>query len=92
MSATSATSFSPLRTCEGELLQLSIEVDLRHIEPLLDRLAGLPFPVNPAIVHPHAATSAVRVEFPAYGRRLESVFGILAAAGLSGDSLHVRRV
>ena len=85
-----AASHCPLRTCEGELLQLSVLVERRKIEMVLDTLAGLPFPVNPEIVHPETASGPVVVRFPAYGRRLKAILGELAALGFPSDSVRVR--
>jgi hypothetical protein len=86
----SLTNPSYLRTSEGELLHLSLSVDLRRLEPLLDTLDGLPFPVNPEIVHPLQEASSVDVNFPAYERRLPGLITTLEQAGFTRDLLTVR--
>ena len=87
-------SLTSLRTCEGELLHLSVTVALRQIESLLDTLGGLPFPVNPEIIHSglktDGRTGTVLVRFPAYGRRLAVVLGSLERAGLPSASVEVQ--
>jgi hypothetical protein len=83
---------------EGELMLVSIAVEARRLEGLLETLALLDFPVNPEIyhdapviyAHPDAheeAGTATLVEFPAYHARLDQVRGALAAAGFDTDSL-----
>jgi len=83
---------------EGELMLVSIAVEPRRLERLLETLALLDFPVNPEICHDapvvhaypdgHEETgTATLVEFPAYHARLDQVRGALAAAGFDADSL-----
>ena len=79
-----------LRTSEGELLHLSVAVELRQLEGLLQALGGLPFPVNPEIAHPADQRSAVNVSFPAYDRRMPNVITSLEEAGFTRDLLTVR--
>lgn len=82
----------PLHTFEGELLDLSVSVELRRLEGLLDALSGLPFPVNPEIVHPAGTNPAhsVAVRFPAYQRRMPGLIRSLEEAGFTRDLLTVR--
>jgi len=42
---------SALRGSEGELVSVSISVDPRDLEALLDELAHIGFPINPQIYH-----------------------------------------
>jgi hypothetical protein len=55
---------------EGELVSLSIATEPKHLEELLDALAGLDFPVNPQLYH---CPAEVIVEFPAYSGQVERV-------------------
>lgn len=63
---------SPIRlsTGAGELLQITVEAEAHELEPLLDALARLPFPVNPQIHHPVEAGAPLKVEFPAYASQI----------------------
>jgi hypothetical protein len=81
---------SQLRTSEGELLDLSVSVDLKRLEGLLHTLDALPFPVNPEIVHPPAENTCVDVRFPAYERRMPGVITSLEQAGFTRNLLRVR--
>ena len=62
---------------EGELVSVSIEVDPRSLELLLETLAQVTFPINPQIFHGNITT----VEFPAYEPRLKEVRQILKVRG-----------
>ena len=84
---------------EGELLSVSIDVEARDLEDLLEALALLDFPVNPQIFHDaalvyvladgsHRETPTTLVEFPAYRGAVERVRDVLADCGF-GDRLHV---
>jgi hypothetical protein len=68
-------SASALCGSEGELVAVSIFVDPRALEPLLDALAHLHFPLNPQIYHADAQAREprTRVEFPAYAGRVPEV-------------------
>jgi hypothetical protein len=81
----STPSATALCGSEGELVAVSIFVDPRELESLLDALAHLDFPLNPQIYHAdaHAAESRTRVEFPAYTGRVPDVRTV--AMALSGD-------
>jgi hypothetical protein len=69
---------------EGELVSVSVEVDPRSLESLLEALANVTFPINPQIFHGTVTT----VEFPAYETRLEEVRRTLAASGFDPASVH----
>lgn len=84
-----------LRTSEGELLDLSVSVELRQLEGLLGTLGALPFPVNPEIIHSgnrmqNKQASMVDVRFPAYERRMPGVITSLEQAGFTRNLLKVR--
>jgi len=83
---------SSLSTGEGDLVSISINVEPRNLETLLEALAQLDFPINPEIYHDAALVylypdgtqetqAATLVEFPAYGARLPQVRSALAAFG-----------
>ena len=61
-------SASPLCGSEGELVSVSISVDPRDLEGLLEALAHISFPINPQIYHAdgHSPQARTVVEFPAY--------------------------
>lgn len=73
-----------LATSEGELLSVSIQVQPRRLEALLEALAHASFPINPRIRHGATTT----VDFPAYADRLAEVRGVLAAFGLDSVEVH----
>src|SRR5580700_360740 len=81
-----------LSTGEGALVSVSINVEPRSLESLLEALAQLDFPINPQIFHKAAMVylypngseeiqAATLVEFPAYQGRLPQVRAALAAFG-----------
>ena len=83
---------------EGALVSLSISVDPRRLECLLETLAEIGFPINPQIYHDalmvfvypdrHEETeSTTLVEFPAYAGRIEEVRRALVAAGFDAAAL-----
>lgn len=85
---------------EGALVSVSVSVDPRHLESLLEALASLTFPINPQIYHDAALiyrysdlreeTEAITlVEFPAYEAQLTDVRFALEAYGFDLASLHV---
>ena len=78
-------SASLLSGSEGELVSVSISVDPRDLEGLLEALAHADFPINPQIYHAdgHAPEARTIVEFPAYSGGLPQV-----RAALAGSSLH----
>jgi hypothetical protein len=85
-----APSASVLCGSEGELYSVSISVDPRHLEALLEALAHLDFPINPQIYHAdgHTPQATTTVVFPAYAGRLPQVRS--AAAAVSGAEVSVR--
>ena len=66
---------SPLSGSEGELVSVSISVDPRDLEALLEALAHTDFPINPQIFHAdgHSTQARTIVEFPAYAGGLPQV-------------------
>jgi len=82
-------SASPLSGSEGELVSVSISVDPRDLEGLLEALAHITFPINPQIYHAdgHSAQARTVVEFPAYAGGLPQVH---AALGSSGFDVAIR--
>jgi hypothetical protein len=89
-----------LETSEGALISVSVSVDPRLLEDLLEALAQLQFPINPQIYHDAALRYVYAdgreeilpitlVEFPAYAGWLPEIRRVLAASGFSLDSVHV---
>jgi hypothetical protein len=89
-----------LATREGILISVSIGVEPRRLESLLEALALLEFPVNPQIYHDAAmitrfpdgreeSESITLVEFPAYAERIEQVRGALAQSGFDPGCIQV---
>lgn len=85
---------------EGELVSVSIDVDPRRLEALLEALAQVSFPINPEIFHDAAVVyqypggreetrNVTLVEFPAFSGRLAEARGALEAYGFDPDSVHV---
>ena len=92
-----------LRGSEGELALVSIAVEPRLLENLLDALAGLPFPVNPEIYHNASVARvyadgrrevapAIIVDFPAYGGSLPAVRIALEGRGFEPGSIWSRNI
>ena len=79
-----APSASPLSGSEGELVSVSISVDPRDLEGLLEALAHIDFPINPQIYHADGHSAQVRtvVEFPAYAGGLPQVHAAVDSSGL----------
>ena len=84
----------------GALISISIDVDARDLESLLETLARLSFPVNPQIYHEavmvyifpdgHRETEAATlVEFPAYESQLDEVREALDVSGFDPARLQV---
>jgi len=82
-----------LETSEGELISVSIAVEPRNLETLLEMLAEVGFPINPQIYHDAAVVTrfadgreereaTTLVEFPAYAGCLEQVRQAVTAGGL----------
>ena len=85
---------------EGDLISISINVDPRYLESLLETLATVSFPVNPQIYHDAAIVysyadgreetqATTLVEFPAYGGQLAEVCRALASGGCDPADLEV---
>jgi hypothetical protein len=85
---------------EGTLVSVSISVDPRHLESLLEALAQLSFPLNPQIYHDAALVyrypdlheetrSTTLVEFPAYEAQIGQVRAAVEAFGFDPSILHV---
>jgi len=89
-----------LATSEGSLVSVSIDVDARRLEPLLEALARLPFPINPEIYHdavvvyrrasgPEETRVTTLVEFPAYAGRMAEVRRALESYGFNSSCVQV---
>ena len=83
---------------EGELVSISVSVEPRDLEDLLEALATLDFPINPQIYHEASviyverdgrqrAEPATMVEFPAYARRVPKIRGVLETCGFTSDAI-----
>jgi hypothetical protein len=73
---------------EGELVSVSVAVEPRSLEELLECLASLAFPVNPEIVHGVPTV----VEFPAWESKLYEVRDALRAWGFDPRNMTVNRM
>ena len=100
MSVWSPAAAAALSGAEGELISVSIDVDPRFLESLLEALARVSFPINPQIYHEaamvylyadgHRETEAVTlVEFPAYAGQLDEVRAGLSAFGFDPARVQV---
>jgi hypothetical protein len=101
MSVWPQTTAAPLLSgSNGTLVSVSIHVDPRHLESLLEALAQVSFPVNPQIYHDalmvyryadgHEEAEAVTlVEFPAYAGELPGVQQALQAYGFDPATVQV---
>jgi hypothetical protein len=89
-----------LSTQEGALISVSISVDPRYLESLLEALARISFPINPQIYHDAAVVyvyaggreesePVTLVEFPAYEARLGEVRRALEAHSFDPGSIRV---
>ncbi len=85
---------------EGTLVSISISVDPRHLESLLETLAQVAFPINPQIYHDAVVVyiysdqreeteATTLVEFPAYAERLDEVRKALEANGFDPAAVQV---
>lgn len=88
-----------LSTQEGALVSVSIPVNPRDLELLLEALAQVEFPINPQIYHEAAMVyvygdghrefePVTLVEFPACFSRLSEVRQALEAAGFDPQDIH----
>ena len=95
-----ATHFPALHGSEGELVSISVTVEPRDLEDLLEALATLDFPINPLIYHGAAVVYVGRdgaervepstmVEFPAYAGWLPKIRAALATYGFSDAAISV---
>ena len=94
-------SHSPaLHGSEGELVSVSVTVEPRDLEDLLEALAALDFPINPQIYHDAAVVYVDRgggqreepatiVEFPAYAGGLPKIRAVLEASGFGTQAISV---
>jgi hypothetical protein len=79
----SANSFDdsgiPLSGAQGDLLLVSIAVEPRNLETLLDRLGESRYPIDPRIDHAAQIEGrlATLVEFPAYQSWLDEIGKLL---------------
>jgi hypothetical protein len=91
---------SPLEGREGALVSVSIDVDPRRLESLLEALAQVSFPINPQIYHDaevvyryadgrEESETATLVDFPAYAAQLEEVQRVLEAYGFDPQTANV---
>jgi hypothetical protein len=82
----------------NDLISVSINIDPRYLESLLEALAQVGFPVNPQIYHDAAMVylypdgreeteAATLVEFPAYRGQLDQVRRALDQGGFDPASL-----
>ncbi len=89
-----------LSSREGALVSVTIHVDPRDLEVLLEALARIHFPINPQIYHDAAVVyvladgtertqSATLVEFPAYAGQLDEVRGALERYKFDASSMRV---
>ena len=85
---------------EGELVSISICVEPRQLELLLEALSEVHFPINPQIYHDAAlvyryadqheeAKATTLVEFPAYAGQLEEVRKAIEAYGFDPSAIQV---
>jgi hypothetical protein len=95
-----ATHSPALHGSEGELVSVSVTVEPRDLEDLLEALAALDFPINPQIYHDAAVVyvdhgggrrvePATMVEFPAYAERLPRIRSVLEASGFGSQAISV---
>ncbi|HTS26719.1 MAG TPA: hypothetical protein VMH81_12665 [Bryobacteraceae bacterium] len=95
-----STAEALLSGANGVLVSVSIHVDPRHLESLLEALAQVSFPINPQIFHDallvycyadqHEETeSTTLVEFPAYAGQIEEARHALQAFGFDPAIAHV---
>lgn len=86
-SAGPETAPAHLFGAQGALVELSIPVDPRMLEDLIEALASLDFPVNPQLLH---HPGVVYIEFPAYANHLPEVRRLLGEIGFDPASIEVR--
>ena len=85
---------------EGALVSVSIEVDARSLESLLEALAEVQLPINPEIFHEASIVSQrsdgsesvediTLVEFPAYAPWLDHIREAVASYGFDLSRIHI---
>lgn len=84
MSVWQGSAATALCGSEGELVSVSVYVEPRDPEALLEALAHVDFPINPQIHH----AERTAVVFPAYAGRLAQVRE--AAAEIAGSEVRVK--
>jgi hypothetical protein len=95
-----APEFPALRGSEGELVSISVTVEPRDLEDLLEALATLDSPINPLIYHGASVIYVGRdgaervepstmVEFPAYAGWLPKIRAALTTCGFSDAAVSV---
>jgi len=101
MSVWPSLSPSPaLHGSEGELVSISVTVEPRDLEDLLEALATLEFPINPQICHDATVIyveqdgaerreRSTLVEFPAYAEWVPKIRGVLEACGFENGAISV---
>jgi hypothetical protein len=101
MSVWPKTTAGPLLSgSKGTLVSVSIHVDPRHLESLLEALAQVSFPVNPQIYHDalmvyryaderEVTETTTLVEFPAYAGQITEAQRALAAYGFDPATMQV---
>ena len=91
---------SALHGSEGELVSISVTVEPRDLENLLEALATLEFPINPQIYHEAAIIyvghdgaerrePSTLVEFPAYAGAVPKIRATLEACGFRAGAISV---
>jgi hypothetical protein len=96
----SSTPSPVLHGSEGELVSVSVTVEPRDLEDLLEALATLDFSINPGIYHDAVVVStddggvertepATVVEFPAYAPDLPKIRAALEACSFNSDVISV---
>jgi hypothetical protein len=89
-----------LGTSEGTLISISVSVEPRLLEELLEALAQVQFPINPQIYHDAALRyvyadgreellPTTLVDFPAYASRLPEIRRVLEAYNFEPGALQV---
>lgn len=73
---------------DGDLVFVSVRVNSRVLEELLEALARLDFPINPEIRHGYPDTL---VEFPAYDGNVDEIRAVLREGGMDGAKLELWR-
>ncbi len=95
-----STAVPVLSGSNGTLVSVSIHVDPRHLESLLEALAQVSFPINPQIYHDallvyrfadgrEESEATTLVEFPAYAGQLAEAEQALKAYGFDPATIHV---